>query len=101
MQATINTMFVNEKIIRIYLFCPFSTWNTRQMHFKRIIATKSSHPPPWPLKIWEGWGGGTNCKTKSSNILDPEDRSTCICEDGTIIPPRTEGGGKKDNKRDN
>ena len=58
-------------------------------------------PPPWPLKIWEGWGGGTNCKTKSSNILDPEDRSTCICEDGTIIPPRTEGGGKKDNKRDN
>ena len=46
-------------------------------------------------------GGGTNCKTKSSNILDPEDRSTCICEDGTIIPPRTEGGGKKDNKRDN
>ena len=81
MQATINTMFVNEKIIRIYLFCPFSTWNTRQMHFKV--------------------GGETNCKTKSSNILDPEDRSTCICEDGTIIPPRTEGGGKKDNKRDN
>jgi len=58
-------------------------------------------PPPHELGRLVGWGGGTNFKTKSSNILDPEDRSTCICEDGTIIPPRTEGGGKKDKKRDN
>ena len=34
MLATIHTMFVNEKFIRIYSFCPFSPWNTRQMHFK-------------------------------------------------------------------
>ena len=74
------------------------------MHFKSTIATKSSHPPTMTPKNMErlvGWGEGTNCKTKSSNILDPEDRSTCICEDETIIPPRTEGGEKKDKKRDN
>ena len=47
--ATIHTMFINKKIIRIYLFCLFSTWNTRQMYFKRSIVIKSS--PPWPPKI--------------------------------------------------
>ena len=43
MQATFNTMIVNEKIIRIYPFCPFSTWNTRHMNFKRSNVTKQSH----------------------------------------------------------
>ena len=60
MQATtIHTMFVKGKIIRIYSFCPFSTWNTRQMHFKRSNCDKISHPPPLPLKIsHRGVGGG-------------------------------------------
>ena len=35
MQTIINTMFVNKKIIRIYLKFPFSSWKTRPMHFKR------------------------------------------------------------------
>ena len=42
MQATIDTMFVNEKIIRKYSFCPFSPRNTRQMHLKSYIS-----PPSW------------------------------------------------------
>ena len=50
MLATIHTMFVNKKIKRIYSFCPYSTWNTRQMHFKRSIVTKQSPPPHDPLK---------------------------------------------------
>ena len=50
MLATIDTMFVNKKIIRIYLFCPFSPRNTRQMYFKRSIVTKTSHPPDRPKK---------------------------------------------------
>ena len=33
MLATINIKYVNEKIIRIYLFCPISPRNTRQMYF--------------------------------------------------------------------
>ena len=49
MWATIDTMYLNEKIIRIYLFCPFLPLNTRQMHFKWSIVTKSSHPF-WPPK---------------------------------------------------
>ena len=48
------TMFVNEYIIRIYLFSP---WNTRQMHFKRSYVTKTCHPP-WPPKIPHCGGGG-------------------------------------------
>ena len=36
--------FLNEKIIRIYLFCPFSSWNTRQRHFKWSIVTEPSPP---------------------------------------------------------
>jgi len=53
MQDTIDTMFVNEKIIRIYSFCPFSTWNTRHMHFKRSKLWQKHSPPPfpWPPKI--------------------------------------------------
>ena len=58
MQATINTMFANKKIIRIYLFCPLSSWNTKQMHCKRSIVTKTSHPPPDPLKFPTVQGGG-------------------------------------------
>ena len=46
MLATTHTMFENEKIIRIYSFCPFSSWNTRQMQFKRSIVTKPSYPSP-------------------------------------------------------
>ena len=38
MQATIDTMFVNEKIIRMYIFCP-----RQDKHFKRSIVTKTSH----------------------------------------------------------
>ena len=53
MLATIDTMFVNEKMIRIYTFCPFS-----QMQFNRSIVTKTSHPPPWPPKIPHRAGGG-------------------------------------------
>ena len=37
---------LNEKIFRITSFCLFSPWTTRQMHFKRSIVTKNSHPPP-------------------------------------------------------
>ena len=44
MLATIHTMFVNEKINRIYPFCPFSTWDKIQKHFKRSIGPKISHP---------------------------------------------------------
>ena len=44
MLATINIMFVNEKIMRIYSFCPFSTWNTRQMHLRGVLW-QNSHPP--------------------------------------------------------
>ena len=37
--ATIHTMFINEKIIRIYLFCPFSTYNETQDKFilRRVL----------------------------------------------------------------
>ena len=43
-------MFVNKKkIIRIYSFFPFSPWNTRQMHFKRIYCDKNQSPPADPL----------------------------------------------------
>ena len=43
MQATIDTMFVNEKIIRMYIFCP-----RQDKHFKRSIVTKTSHPRKIP-----------------------------------------------------
>ena len=50
MQARGNIIFVNEKIIRKYSFCPFSPWNTRQMHFKRnILMIKTPWPPKIPL----------------------------------------------------
>ena len=49
MQDTIDTMFVDEKIIRMYSFCAFSPWNTRQMNFKICIVTKTSHTPPLSL----------------------------------------------------
>ena len=54
MQDTIDTMFVIEKIIRLSIL----TMNTRQMHFKRSIVTKTSHPPD-PLKYPPWWGGYT------------------------------------------
>ena len=41
-------MNVNEKIIRIYSFCPFSSWNTRQINLMR-----STSPCRGPvLKAW-------------------------------------------------
>ena len=41
MLATTDTMFVNEKMKKwIYSICPFSSSNTRQMHFKRNIVKK-------------------------------------------------------------
>ena len=49
MKDTIDKMFINEKIIRIYSFYPFLPWNTRQMHFKMKIFDKH-HPPHDPLK---------------------------------------------------
>ena len=48
MQDTIRTMFVNEKIIKIYSFCPFSPCNTRQIHCKTSIATKTNILRPTP-----------------------------------------------------
>ena len=60
MLATIHTMFVNKKIKRIYSFCPYSTWNTRQMHFKRSIVTKTV-PPAWPPKIPHRGGRRGGC----------------------------------------
>ena len=58
-QATIDTIFVNEKIIIIYSSCLFSPWNTRQMHFKRSIVSKQSLPHD-PLKSQTGgwWNEG-------------------------------------------
>ena len=52
MLATIDTMVVNEKIIRIYSFCQFSPRNTRQMNLKRSIVAKNPTPttPTDPLK---------------------------------------------------
>ena len=51
MQATIDTMFVNEKIIGICSFCQFSPCNTRQMQLKRSIVAKTNQPPLTPYKI--------------------------------------------------
>ena len=49
MQATIDAMFLNEKIISKYLFCPFFSRNTSQMIFKRsIVIKKQSSSPPVP-----------------------------------------------------
>jgi len=64
MQATIDTLFVNEKVIKIYSFRPFSLWNTRQMHLKVSIVTKPpvTFPPPNPLKYLTMWGGGVGKK---------------------------------------
>ena len=50
MQATIDTKFVNKKLIRIYSFRQFSSLNTRQMYLKRSNVAKTSHNPPYPLK---------------------------------------------------
>ena len=46
MKDTIDTMLINEKIIRIYSFYPFSSWNTRKMLLLRKILTKTSQPTP-------------------------------------------------------
>ena len=77
MQATINTMFVNENILRIYSLCPFSPWNTRKMHFKRSIVTKKVPPldpnPPW----------GVGCPWKnlaSSSLMLPIKHVSHICD---------------------
>ena len=44
-------LFVND-IIKIFSFCPFSPWNTSQMHFKRsIVIKKLDSLNPWPPKI--------------------------------------------------
>ena len=65
MQATIDAMFLNEKIISKYLFCPFFTRNTSQMIFKRSIVIKKTiilppcapHSPLGELKylLWDRW----------------------------------------------
>ena len=47
MLATIDRMFENEKIIRIYSYYSFYSWNTRQMHFK----TKISQPTGYESKV--------------------------------------------------
>ena len=39
MQATIQTMFGNEKIFRIYSFCPFLPWNTSGVLWKKNQST--------------------------------------------------------------
>ena len=57
MQATIDKMSVDEKIIRIYSFCLVSPWTKKQIHFYRCIMVKTSQPPPWPLKFPTGGGG--------------------------------------------
>ena len=64
MLPTMHTMFVNAKIKRIYSFCPFSTWNTRQIHFNRSIVTKTSHLHE-PPKILHSV---VNCKTCSNPL---------------------------------
>ena len=40
MLAIIHTMFVNEKIIRIHSFCPFSPWNTKKVGVDLQLARK-------------------------------------------------------------
>ena len=40
------------KLFRIHINCPFSSWNTKHLHFKRKIVTKTSHPPPTPDGGW-------------------------------------------------
>ena len=57
MQATIHTMFVNEKIIRIYSFV-YSQHETKdKCILKGVLWKKTVTPPPWPSKI-PHWGGG-------------------------------------------
>ena len=48
MLASIHIMFVNEKIIRIYSFCPFLTMKHKT----------NASPPHDPLKYPTVWGGG-------------------------------------------
>ena len=48
-QATIQTMLLNEKNIQIYSFWPFSPWNTKQMHLRGVLWQKTV-PPHDPLK---------------------------------------------------
>ena len=49
-QATIDTMFVNEKIIRIYSLGPFSTNAFYEEYWDKTVN------PPWPPKIpHRGW----------------------------------------------
>ena len=50
MQAKIHTIFINEKIFRLYSFCPFSPWNTTQMQFRGVLWKKPVTPPRDPLK---------------------------------------------------
>ena len=56
MQATIVTMFVNEKIIRIYSFVHSYYETARQMLLKRSIVAKTSHNP-WTPQIPHRGGG--------------------------------------------
>ena len=44
MQATIHTMFVNEKIIRIYSFCPFSLYKTQGKYILREVLRHPKIP---------------------------------------------------------
>ena len=52
MQATIDTLFVNEKVIKIYSFRP----NAFKSEY--CDKTPSHFPPPNPLKYLTMWGGG-------------------------------------------
>ena len=47
MQDTINIMFKYEKIIRIYLFCPFLAMKQKTNTFYKKYCDKTSHPPWW------------------------------------------------------
>ena len=71
MLATIYTMFVNEKVIGIYSFCPFSPWNTRQMHFKRSIVTKHSSPHDPPKIPHRGMGWDAVASWGEANGVQP------------------------------
>ena len=58
MQATIHTMFVNEKIIRIYSFV-YSQHETKdKCILKGVLWKKTVTPPHDPLKYPTGGGAG-------------------------------------------